>query len=492
MNMNPMLMIDGYKLDHRRQYPVGTQRVYSNWTPRSCRIEGEDKAVFFGLQYFLKRYMNELMNAYFFNVDRYIIKKQYQDRINGYLGPNSIGVDHILALWDLGYVPLEFRALPEGTLCPLRVPCVTIENTIDEFFWLPNYFETIMSNILWKPLTSASTAWRYRKLLNDFAKLTLGDENFVQWQGHDFSFRGMSGLEDAMLSGAGHLLSFTGTDTIPALQLIEEYYPGDNGLVGGSVAATEHSVMSAGGQESELETFNRLLDLYPEGIVSVVSDTWDLWNVITNILPKIKDRIISRNGKLVIRPDSGDPVKILCGDPEAEGPAKKGVVQLLWEIFEDGLIASNSEKGFRRLDPHIGVIYGDAITYDRCKQICQGLMAKGFCSTNCVYGIGSFTYEYVTRDVYGLAMKATWAKVDGQGRDLFKQPITDDGTKFSAKGRLAVVRNPIDGELDVICQVEPELEAESLLSPVWRDGKFINTQSFKNIRETLWNAENKQ
>lgn len=292
--------------------------------------------------------------------------------------------------------------------------------------------------------------------------------------------RGLAGPEAACLSGAGHLLSFTGTDTIPAIEFVEHHYAGDNGLIGASVAATEHSVMSAGGERSETETFKYLLDLYPSGTISIVSDTWDLWNVVTHILPAMKERIMQREGTLVIRPDSGDPVKIVCGDAAKDGPAGKGVVELLWEVF-GGTI---TKTGHRQLDPHIGVIYGDAISYERAKAICDGLWEKGFASTNMVFGVGSYSYQYVTRDTYGFAMKATWANVGGTDRDLFKRPATDDGTKFSATGRLAVAS---DGErLRVIERASGEQEAASLLTTVWKDGEFKRRSSFADIRRRLW------
>jgi nicotinamide phosphoribosyltransferase len=475
--MNPMLLIDGYKIDHRRQFPKGTTKVYSNWTPRTSRVEGQKEIVFFGLQYFLKHYMQDMMDFEFFVRPVSEVCDEYQQLIDGYLGPNDIGTDHIRALHDLGYVPLEFRALPEGTRCPLRVPCLTVENTHPDFFWLPNYFETIMSNALWMACTSATTAWRIRRMLDAAAAITGGDPDFVGWQGHDFSMRGLSGLEAAQLSGAAHLLSFTGTDTIPALPFIEKYYHGEhgNGLVGGSVPATEHSVMSAGGDESELDTFGRLLDLYPKGIVSVVSDTWDLWKVIANVLPKLKDRIMARDGKLVIRPDSGNPADILCGTD-----TKKGVVELLGEIFG----GTKTSYGFKQLDPHIGVIYGDAINYDRAMEIVSRLQVKGFASTNVVFGIGSYNYQYVTRDTYGFAMKATWAEINGKAVDLYKTPATDDGVKNSARGRLAVLKGR-DGALMCVEQAPPEARWLNELKLVWRDGKLYWDDSFDRIRARL-------
>jgi nicotinamide phosphoribosyltransferase len=475
--MNPITLIDGYKMDHRRQYPANTTRVYSNWTPRTSRIAGHDEVVFFGLQYFLKEHLQHRFSWFFGeSIDKACAK--YQRRLDGYLGPNTIGTDHIRALHKLGYLPLEFRAIPEGTAVPLRIPMLTLENTHDDFAWLPNYFETLMSNVLWMPCTSATTAMYMRRTLDAAARATGSDPGFTDWQGHDFSFRGMSSPEAAAASGAGHLLFFTGTDTVPALDLVEDYYgTPENYLIGGSVAATEHSVMCAGGEDGELETFNRLLDLYPTGILSVVSDTWDLWQVIAGILPQLKDRIMSRNGKLVIRPDSGDPADILCGDPMSDDPKENaGVVQLLWDIFG----GTTTSTGHRLLDSHIGCIYGDSITQERAKTIMARLAAKGFASANVVFGIGSYTYQHVTRDTYGFAMKATWVKIDGVGKDIYKTPKTDSGMKKSARGRLSVLRD--HGRLTLLEQCSPVEEACSLLRPVWRDGSLLVDETFDVVR----------
>lgn len=485
---NPALLIDGYKLDHRRQYPTGTEKVYSNWTPRMSRIPGVDKVYFLGLQYFLQHYLEDEWNSKFFHRPVFEVVEKYASRVNSYLGPNTIGTDHIRSLHRLGYLPLVFRAVPEGTAVPLRVPMLTVENTDSEFFWLVNYFETLLSNVLWMPCTSATQAMRLRRLLDEMAEKTGGSKEFVQWQGHDFSFRGMSGVESACLSGMGHLLAFTGTDTVPAIEFIEEYYaPPQDYLIGGSVAATEHSVMCADGVAGEFDTYARLLKLYPSGILSIVSDTWDLWNVLTVTVPKLKDQIMARDGKLVIRPDSGDPVKIVVGDYDADPgtPAAKGVVELLWDTFG----GTTNQKGFRTLDSHIGVIYGDSISYERAQAIQEGLAAKGFASDNMVFGVGSYNYQHVTRDTFGFAMKATWVQVNGKGVDIFKTPKTDDGVKNSAKGRLAVLR-PAHGTAQtppnamvLVNQATPEQESSSLLREVWRNGHLKVYEDFKTIRE---------
>lgn len=488
MRLNPVTLIDGYKLDHRRQYPLGTQRVQANWTARGSRIPGVTKVVNYqARQYFFKEYLAEQMGR-FFNDPKDKAINRFARRVSGYVGPDAaaqIGTDHIANLWSLGHLPLEFRGMPEGSLIPLRLPLTIIENTHDDFFWLTNYMETLMSTVMWMPLTSATLAARFRVMLGRWAGRTGTAGAFVPWQGHDFSMRGMGGVEAAVLSGSGHLTSFTGTDTIPAIDFIEDYYgmglPEDY-VIGGSVAATEHSVMSAGGMEHEQDTLDRLLDLYPSGILSVVSDTWDLWRLITEYLPALKSKVMERNGKLVIRPDSGDPVKIVCGDPDAlpGTPEHAGVIRLLWEVFGGTVNA----QGYKELDPHIGSIYGDAITFERGNEICARLEAQGFASSVIVFGVGSFSYQYVTRDTFGLAMKATWVRVNGEGRNIFKKPRTDNGEKFSATGRLAVVRDTATQQL-VLANSDEVPAVANLMVPLWRNGIVLVEENWMAIRNRL-------
>jgi nicotinamide phosphoribosyltransferase len=481
--MNPLLLTDGYKVDHRRQYPTGTTLVYSNWTPRKSRLQGVNEVVFFGLQYFIKKYILEDFETYFFKQPKEKVVAEYARRINNYLGENNVGTKHIEGLHDLGYIPMVIKALPEGSSVPIRVPMFTMYNTLPEFFWLTNYFETLISAVVWMPCTSATIAKEYRKILDKFAKETSSIPEFVDWQGHDFSMRGMAGIDASLLSGMGHLLSFTGSDTIPVVDMFEKYYNAnsDTELIGGSVAATEHSVMCMGTLEDEIGTFSRLIsEVYPKGIVSIVSDTWDLWKVLTEYLPKLKKEVLNREGKVVIRPDSGDPVDIICGNPNGKNEnEKKGVIELLWDVFGGKI----NEKGYKELDAHIGAIYGDSITLERATQICERLKAKGFASTNVVLGIGSFTYQYNTRDTFGFAMKATYGEVNGQGRAIFKDPITDDGTKKSAKGLMKIVNE--DGKYQLIDQATWDQEKSGELKEVFRDGKLLIDQSLSEIRSRL-------
>lgn len=476
--VDTLLATDAYKLDHRRQYPHGTEVVFSNLTARGSRIPGVDVTVFFGLQAQLTQ-LTERWEE-FFGLDEAGLEAAlatYDAVVTDLLGANDVGTDHFRVLHSIGYLPLRVRAFREGALVPLRVPYFTVENTDPRVFWLTNYLETELSAELWQPITSATIAWLNRRLLDERAE-TSGDPAAVDYQGHDFSCRGMAGIAAGAASSAGHLLSFRGTDTVRAVRFVNRYYPGDNGIVASSCPATEHSVMCAGGRGTEFETFQRLLVLYPRGTLAIVSDTWDLWRVCTDFLPRLKETILARDGKLVIRPDSGDPELILCGDPTAAigSPAHRGVVNLLADVF--GTVAN--AKGYRDLDPHIGAIYGDSITYERAEAITANLMRQGFASTAVIFGYGSFTYQFQTRDTFKMAMKATWVQVDGEGRDIQKDPVTDDGTKKSATGRLAV-RRMMDGRPYLIEHADPDQEADQHLQLVYENGKLLREQSFADV-----------
>ena len=512
MKLDALSAIDFYKADHRRQYPAGTELVYSNFTPRSTRLyKGDSKEiVVFGLQGFCKWFLIDMWNETFFNQPKEKVVSRYRNRMNTSLGDGAIPMDHVEALHDLGYLPLEIKGLPEGSVVSERVATVTVRNTVPEFYWLVNYIESVMSSELWKPSTVATIAKEYKEILTRYALETGAPLETIGIQCHDFGFRGMSGLHDSASACAGHLLSFIGTDGVPSIDYLEEYYNADPSkeVIGCSIPATEHSVMCMSGPEGEIETFRRLIeDLYPAGLVSIVSDTWDFWTVVTEYVPALKDKILTRQPnalglkKVVLRPDSGDPVHILTGYTDDEyyieedgeiicygsgvtlSPAEvKGAVECLWDTF-GGTV---TEKGYKELDEHIGLIYGDSITLERAEAILSRLKDKGFASSNCVLGVGSYTYQYNTRDSLGYAMKATYGVVNGEGREIFKDPITDSGTKKSAKGLLRV--EYIDGEYVMFDQQTWEEEAQGELVTVFKDGKMINETSLSEIRERLENS----
>lgn len=777
-------MLDGYKIGHVFQYPPKTELVYSNWTPRGSRVENSNHLVFFGLQYYIKHVLQDSANETFFDAPKEDVLERYKRRVGNYLGKPLPTYEHIEKLHDLGYLPIIIKGLPEGSLVPVGCPAMTIENITGElnssrkefsnvnfkgedFYWVTNMLETSLSSTIWMPCTSATTAYQNRKVIDKWQEETGGNTELTPFLAHDFSMRGMSTVESAAVSGAAHLLSSWGTDTVPAIDFLETYYNAnsDEEVIGLSVPAcydeqteiltendwvkfkdlkkdvkvaqylengsiefvkplkyysakykgemikwyhdsprnyvdmlvtpnhkmvrhntdrdeisrfeagdfsyknrrgyssknklvvsgsvgnknkeftafdqlriafqadgsfmnrseyyksgqirfslkkkrkvnrlteildasglwytktkhdndhysfyiktnkkmtkdfswvnlskidkkwcddfvnelshwdgaiknncvvfsstnfdvidkiqsicaisnkktqisyyqdkrnnskrklisnvviqndktlivgdkikrskvqyegkvycvsvpskmlivrrngkvsicgnSEHAVMCAGGHEkdSERETYRRLIeDVYPTGIVSLVSDTWDLWHVVEEILPSLKNSIMARDGKLVIRPDSSKttPDDILCGWADGETEIeRKGLVEALWDIF-GGTV---NEKGFKTLDSHIGAIYGDAIYRDRMDNILRRLSEKGFTSDNVVFGIGSYTYQMVTRDTYNQAVKATAVKVDGQYREIFKDPATDSGGKKSAKGFIAVHKDEND------------------------------------------------
>lgn len=475
---------DFYKADHRRQYPAGITQVYSNFTPRQSRVPGIEKVVPFGLQGFVRTWLQGHWFTSFFAIPVEEAVRVYKRRLDLALGIDAVPVSHIYDLHTMRRLPLLIKAVPEGLRIPMQCPMLTIRNTDSRFAWLTNFVETQLSAELWGPCTSATIAFQYRLEFERAARRTGADRSFIPWQGHDFSMRGMWGVDAAQRSGAAHLLSFTGTDTVPALDYLEAHYGADaaHEVLGGSVPATEHAVMCADTPENELETFRRLLRLYPKNVLSIVSDSWDFWRVVTEYLPLLEKEIMERDGKLVIRPDSGDPVAVLCGVPSwrAESPAERaGLVETLWELFG----GYTNEMGYKVLDSHIGVIYGDSITLDRQREILKRLGDKGFASSNVVLGIGSYTYQHVTRDTFGWAMKATHCVVNGEPRDIYKAPRTDPG-KNSARG---LIRVDFDskGLVRMYDGVSEEEESGGLLEPVFEDGELVRFQTLRDIRARI-------
>jgi len=561
----PMNLADFYKTGHPGMYPEETDLLVANWTPRADKYAPvalsplyDSKVVWFGITGFIKEFLIDTFNRDFFQKPKAEAVRKYKRRMDTALGLNKVKMTQLEKLHDLGYLPLEIRSLPEGSRVNIKVPPVVFLNTNDAFPWVSTYFESLFSCESWKPSTVATIAFEFRKILTYFAHLTGSPLDFVNWQGHDFSMRGMSGVHDAMRCGAGHLLSFFGTDTIPAIDYLEDYYGAnsDTELVGGSVPATEHSVMTlrillwvkrlardpanAGKSEKELRKMAELnvirelvTELFPSGIVSIVADSFDFWNVITNIAASLKEEILAReadelgNAKVVFRPDSGDPVKILCGaaleiseltgkavyaaleegyDHVTVGgryykaeyvgfgnldckwtevpvtPELKGAVECLWDTF-GGTI---TDKGFKLLNPRVGFIYGDSINLQRLLAILKRLVAKGFASGNVVFGMGSFLYQFNTRDGFSWAMKAIYAEVGDETIEIYKDPATDDGTKKSAKGLLRVEK---EGDDFVLYQQQSREEFDSgALVPIFRDSHMLLEPSLAEMRERLWTS----
>lgn len=484
--------IDLYKSNHILFYGPEITYLYENYTPRSAKYshkaEGtDDKIVLFGLQYFLKYWLGTVWKETFFDVPKEKVVNEYKRRMKGCLGEGNFPYKHIEDLHDLGYLPIYIKALPEGTAVDAGIPYFTLINTLPEFAWVPGFLEDTISNLIWKTSTSATISRKYKQIAKRYADETTDDSSYIDFFFHDFQLRGTGGVQDAVMSGMGHLLSFVGSDNVPAIDGLEDWYNAnsDNELIGVGVIANEHSCVCSGGQENEFSNYEKwITKTFPKGIRSFVSDTWNLWNVITNYLPKLKPYIIVQDGKVVIRPDSSPktPLEIICGDEDApEGsPERKGVVQLLWEIFG----GQTNTKGYKELDSHIGMIYGEAIQLQLLPKIYEALKKKGFAANCCVFGLGSGAFMYgVTRDNYSWACKATACINNGQFREIFKDPVTDSGSKKSAKGLLRV--DKIDNKFILKDGCSWDEEGGGELIPVFKDGKLLQDWSLSQIRERL-------
>ncbi len=490
-DIDPILATDSYKLGHMAQYPEGTELVYSNFTPRSMKYFAApekfktNEIVWFGLQSVLME-MVALWNKSFFNKNINDIEEKFMRRVAPFVGPSGFDFQKIRELHKYGRLPIDVRSLPEGTRVPAGVPAMLIYNTEPEFYWVTNFLETYLSVELWKMSTSATTADLYYRIFDHYAEKTGAPKEFIPWQSHDFSMRGLSCVQDAAKTGAAHLTSMMGTDNLPAVDFLEHYYDGKGVFIGGSVPATEHSVMTMGGPEGEVPLIRRLItEVYPAGIVSLVCDAWDYWKVLTEYTKVLKEDILNRTedtlgmSKVVFRPDSGDPVKIICGDSAATTEwERKGSIQVLWDVF-GGTV---NDKGYKMLNPKVGLIYGDSITPQRADEILSKLEQAGFASSNVVLGIGSYTYQYVTRDTCGFAIKSTYGVVNGVGRDIFKNPKTDDGTKKSAKGLLSV--EMIDGQLKLFDQ-QKDMRDSGMLELVMKNGSLVHQETLAGIRHRI-------
>lgn len=484
---------DFYKMCHKQLYPEGMTVLYSTWTPRSNKYFPEsDLVVWFGLQGFIKTYLLDYFHDHFFSQPIHKVIADFNTLVGACFDPN-LDSSHIVALHDLGYLPIQIKALPEGTNVPINLPMMTIENTHPEFAWLTNFLETFLSQNLWSPTTTATIAYIFHQKLQHYLSICGEDPAMAKNLFGDFSPRGMSSTPSSQVAGAGHLLSSVKTSSIESIRYVINAYGADleKETVGQWSASIEHSCVCSNyflNDENESVFFEKLMtDIYPTGAFTYVADSFDFWGFVSDILPKYKELIMSRkNAKVSIRPDSGVPELILCGDPTGDTEEeRKGLVEALWDTFGGSI----NDKGYKKLVSNVGVVYGDSITLDRCDTICQTLISKGFCVSNVIFGVGSYTYNMISRDTLGHALKATYCEVDGQPIQIFKNPKTDkDAMKKSLKGKVAIVKK--EDKLTVIDQLdattEPLVEG-NLLQPVFLDGKLIQESTLSNIRSRLHN-----
>lgn len=478
MTKNILLLTDVYKLGHMQQYRPGTTKVYSYLIARSDKKH--PFTVFFGLQGIIKEYLSQPIG--YEDVLEFV---QYYERV---LGPVPADVeDKLYSLAELGYLPLEIKAVPEGTVMPVKNVLMTITNTVPGFHWVVGYFESMILKI-WNSITVATYSMRLRNLVDKMADETVGNRLHCDWAVHDFGYRGCSSEETAAISGSAHLINFRGTDTIPALRYLVENYNA-TGLIGASVPASEHSVMCSYGRDEEIEGFRQMLNLYKTGIVSIVSDTYDLWNVLDGFTRELYQDIISREGKVVFRPDSGDPMKIICGDPEAPVGSREfyGAIRLL-----DGIFGSTvNALGYKELNPKVGLIYGDGMYFERYEAILNKLKSMGYATSNLVVGIGGLLLQSHSRDDLGFAIKATYAEIDGQAVAVVKDPITDPGKKsHTGLLRLDLYRQE-DGSLKygTLDQCTWEEENGGLLQTVFKDGELVKEVTLDEVRAVAYGVK---
>ena len=485
MKTNPMLLIDFYKAVHAEMLPQNITKSVSYFTPRMSRVKRWDKVVMFGLQGFIKQYLIDYFNDNFFNVPLETVMGEYTRIMDNTLGKNAYNPKKIEKLHNLGYLPIQIVALPEGTLVPMHVPMFGITNTHEDFAWLPQALESLISAEMWHIMLAATVGYTYRQIVNEYYDKTCDDDVSRARALGAFDFRGEECLQSATKAGAGWLLSFLNTATVPAIPYLENYYLCDCAKepVGFGSPSTEHSVMCSNFavDGDEITLLRRLLtEIYPNTSFSAVLDSYDYWNVIDNILPQLKPEIMAHNGCMLMRGDSGDCVEVVTK-----------TVFKLWDIF-GGTVNS---KGYKVLDSHVKAIYGDSITVQRCEEIYRILMENGFACSNVALGVGSFSFQCIeedgilkpfTRDTFSSCIKATYCEIDGTPTPIFKDP-KDGGFKKSQKG-CCVVTKDYKGNLSFYDQQtweEARLNPNNLLETVFCDGHIVKEQTVAEVRSVL-------
>lgn len=449
---NMCTIADSYKLTHWNQYPRDTELVQAYFEARlGARF---DETVFFGLQYLLKQYL-----------EGSVVTTEHVDHADA-LAAAHFGNDKIFnrERWDYiirehgGRLPVKIKAVPEGTPVPTSNVMMTVENTDPRCYWLTNHLETLLTHV-WSPSTVATQSREAKKILKQYLDKTAESDAGLDFMLHDFGFRGVSSFETAALAGAGHLVNFKGTDTVPAMELLMEFY--DTDVPAFSVPATEHSVMTSQGREGEERVLEQLLDAYPTGILSIVIDSYDYRKFIKLAGSKYKDRILSREGKVVFRPDSGDPIEVT-----------NEVLTLLSGHFG----STQNNKGYDTLNPKVGALWGDGIDLTDMSNILNSMAQRKWSADNIVFGMGGGLLQKINRDTQRFAFKSNYQVRSGVGYDIFKDPI--DSSKASKRGRLKLVR---DG--DTVKTVREEEPGKDLLEVVFENGQVKRSYTLDEVRK---------
>jgi nicotinamide phosphoribosyltransferase len=455
MNKNIIMMTDSYKISHHKQYPPGTERVYSYFEARTSEDKVFPETVFFGLQYYLKEYLKGK-----------VVTKEYLEEADSifsahFQNPNLFnrkGWQYILDRHE-GKLPLSIKAVPEGTIVPRGNVLMTIENTDPECYWLTNYIETILVQA-WYGSTVATQSRDMKMVLLNALDIG-GDPLTVDFKLHDFGFRGVSSIETAGVGGAAHLVSFKGTDNIAGLLVARDYY--DCPMAGFSIPAAEHSTITSWGKENEKDAYANMLEQYPEGMVAVVSDSYDIFKACKDIWgTQLKNKVLERNGTTIIRPDSGNPMQII-----------PTILDILGKTFGYTV----NKKGYKVLNPKVRVIQGDGIDMKTMNEIIRVMMKVRWSPDNIAFGSGGGLLQKMNRDTCNFAFKCSSITVDKQERDVFKQPITQN-KKNSKKGRFKLVYN----DADKLITVPATDSREDELIEVFKNGEILVEQNFEEIR----------
>lgn len=465
--------LDAYKVGHMSQYPKDTEYIYSVMQLRSDRYFGKTPIV--GLQYLLKEYLTQKIEQK--EVDQLIEEL----KLMGVYHPET--EQKLNQLVKLGYIPLRIKSLPEGSIVDLPNAICTVENTVSGYHWVVGFFETLLLK-WWSALATASCSLEYKKIVDNYFNRTSDSDFLKPFMVHDFGSRGCMTPEGAAFTGMAHALNFTGSDTIMTIPLLRKYYNAE-GMVISSVPASEHSIMCSWGRNNEIDAFANMLETYPKGIVSIVSDTYDWYNVMDNFTVQLKDLILKRDGKTVFRPDSGNPIDIICGiiqepieDLENYNARQLGGIRALDKVFGHTI----NSKGYKVLNAKVGLIYGDGMYLERYEKTLALLEKLGYSAENLVIGVGGILRNH-TRDTLGAAFKATCVKRKGMNwMPIMKDPVTDRKKK-SYHGFIGIDKE--DG--NYITKPLSQVKHDELVT-VYENGKLIKDYTWEQIKNT-YNGE---
>jgi nicotinamide phosphoribosyltransferase len=458
MKNNIITLTDSYKFNHWNQYPNDTEYVYSYFEARTGAKY--NKTVFFGLQYYLKEYLE----------GQVVTREKIENAAK--LSRAHFGSDNMFnrAMWEHilnnhgGRLPITIKAVPEGMPIPINNVLMTVVNTDKMCAPLTNHLETLLSQI-WAASTTATLSYEVYRLLEHYRNET-GSMDFIRFGLHDFGFRGVSSVESAGVEGAGHLINFLGTDTVKSMEVAMEYYNASLDNLAYSVPATEHSVMTSQGINGEEALFLDLLNKYPNGILSIVIDSYDYKRFINEFARKYKNEILARNGKVVFRPDSGDPNTVSLD-----------VLNGLNDIFG----STKNSKGYLELHPKVGMLWGDGLDYDGIRSILFTMRNNGYSTNNIVFGMGGGLLQKINRDVQRFAFKSSAQCRNGVWYDIFKHPL--DSSKKSKKGILALVKDN-NGNYNTVKTLDIN-DPNNIMQTVFHNGIITKEYSFADVRHNI-------